>query len=87
MELNVADGIVIAVLVISAGIGIYRGMVREILSLVTWIVAFYLAFMYGKDAGVLFSFVETSAIRDGLGIAAIFFAVLIMGVSFKTHIF
>lgn len=83
MGLSTADGIVIVLLVVSAAMGIYRGLLREILTLITWVVAVYLAFKFGKDISGMFSFVEASSIREGLGIAFIFFSVLLLGAIIK----
>lgn len=79
MDLNVADGFLIALLAMSAIIGIYRGFVREVLTLITWVVAAYFSFLHGKEAGNMFAFVESESIREGFGIALIFFTILLLG--------
>lgn len=79
MGLNLADGFVIVLLIASSAIGVYRGFIREVLTLITWIFAAYLAFMYGKYAGDIFTFIDTTSLRDGLGIALIFFVTLLIG--------
>lgn len=81
--LNVADGFLLFLLLISAALGLYRGLVREIITLITWILAVYLSFMYGKEASHLFSFVETESIRNGFSIALVFFATLLIGAIIK----
>ncbi len=45
------DAVVIAALVLSFGLGIFRGIVREILSLSSWIVSIWLAYLL-KDSVV-----------------------------------
>ena len=48
------DAVVIVVLVLSFGLGILRGIVREILSLSTWIVSIWLAYLYGDNLAIIF---------------------------------
>lgn len=45
------DWVLVVVLVASVVIGAWRGLVFEVLSLVSWVVAFVLARMFGADVG------------------------------------
>jgi len=54
------DFIFIAILVISLIIGIYRGFIKEILSLLTWIVAFWATFSFDSYLEVYFISTVTS---------------------------
>ncbi|MBT3993863.1 MAG: CvpA family protein [Gammaproteobacteria bacterium] len=56
------DFIFIAILVISLIIGIYRGFIKEILSLLTWIVAFWATFSFDSYLEVYFISTVTSEI-------------------------
>lgn len=56
------DFIFIAILVISLTIGIYRGFIKEILSLLTWIVAFWATFSFDSYLEVYFISTVTSEI-------------------------
>ncbi|TAN03372.1 MAG: CvpA family protein, partial [Rhodanobacteraceae bacterium] len=47
LSLNVADITILAVLLISVLIGLMRGLVWEVLSLVRWVAAFWVAFVFG----------------------------------------
>ena len=47
------DAVVIAALVLSFGFGIVRGIVREVLSLSSWIVSIWLAYLYGDRKSVV----------------------------------
>ena len=46
------DYIVIAVLVLSVILGTFRGMVKEVLSLANWVIAFWVANRYGSEMAV-----------------------------------
>ncbi|MBT5542628.1 MAG: CvpA family protein [Gammaproteobacteria bacterium] len=54
------DFIFIAILVISLIIGIYRGFIKEILSLLTWIIAFWATFSFDSYLEVYFISTVTS---------------------------
>ena len=49
------DYVIIAVIVISTLIGVWRGFVRETLSLVIWVAAFWLAYLWASTFEVYFS--------------------------------
>lgn len=73
--LNGFDYVILGVIFFSAVIGLLRGFVREVLSLISWILAFWLAFTYASVASVYF---ETYLDAPTLRIAAAF-AVLFVG--------
>lgn len=74
------DWVIIAVLLISAIISITRGAIRESISLATWVVGIYLAFMWAGDyQNLLTSYVETPELRYGLTFMGILILVLIAG--------
>lgn len=69
-----------AVLLISALIGLWRGLVVEVWSLVSWLVAFMLSFSFGGQvAGLFATQIEAPALRLVLGHLAVFIVVLIAG--------
>ena len=45
--MNWTDGIILGVLALSVLIGLFRGLVSEILSLVIWIAAFWVTWTFG----------------------------------------
>lgn len=49
MPLDIFDLVIIGVILFSAIIGLFRGFIRETLSLVSWILAFVAAFNYRLD--------------------------------------
>jgi membrane protein required for colicin V production len=70
----------LAVILISALIGLARGLVREILSLVVWVVALGLAWLYHKEvAERLTAQIAQPSARLGVAFVAIVLVVLILG--------
>jgi len=68
----------LAVLALSALIGIWRGLVREVVSLAGWIAAAVVAMLYaGEVAALLPATFATPPIRTLIGFAALFLAVLV----------
>ena len=76
------DYIVIAILALSVILGIFRGMVQEVLSLVNWMLAFWVANRYGADMAVYMDWADslTAPMKALIGCAAAFFASMIVGV-------
>src|SRR5690348_4649003 len=79
MDLNFADGLIILILAISTIIGIYRGFVRELMTIVTWIIAGTVAYMYGKIVGEYIFFVDSTTAKEILGMIAVFIVVVFIG--------
>lgn len=77
--LGVADYVLMAVLLVSMGIGLWRGFLVEVLSLTVWIGAFWLAVAFGDTVAAWFAGVESAAARMFLGHAAVFLGVLVAG--------
>lgn len=75
-----ADWVLIAALLVSIVIGIIRGFTREILGLVTWIVAIAAALLLAPHTvGLLESWVHTPSLRIATSYAVVFFGVLVIG--------
>jgi membrane protein required for colicin V production len=78
--LNGVDWLLLGVIALSALMGLMRGLVVEVLSLVVWIAAFWLAFVYGDAVSVLFSnVIATPSARLLLSYAVVFVAALLIG--------
>ncbi len=78
--MNSVDIILIAVLLLSSLVGALRGFLVEVMSLVVWIAAFWLAFKYGDAASGLFvAFVDSPAALLFLGYATLFIGALVIG--------
>lgn len=68
------DYAIIAILVVSAAISVLRGFLREALSLLGWVLAFWLALTFADDVGRLFeSTIPQPSMRHGVA----FFVILI----------
>jgi membrane protein required for colicin V production len=70
----------LAVILVSALIGLARGLIREVLSLVVWLAALGLAWLYHKElAELLTAQIAQPSVRLGVAFVAIVLLVLILG--------
>lgn len=83
MELNTADVLIISTILISTVIGIYRGFLRELLTVMVWLIAAVLAYIYGKAMGDYLVFFENAAVKEALGMFIVFIAVVLVGMVVK----
>jgi membrane protein required for colicin V production len=81
-EFNWFDCAVLAIILVSSLLGVWRGIVSEILSLLAWIVAFFIARAAANEAAQLLAPMLTElnnpALRYMAGFAAVFAGVLIL---------
>ncbi len=78
MNLPAVDWILLAVLGLSLLLGVWRGLVQEVLSLAGWVVAFYLAQMYAPLAATWLPMEGSSQmLRYAAGFVVTFIAVLV----------
>jgi membrane protein required for colicin V production len=71
--MNAVDGVLLCIVLVSAIVGMWRGLVYEVLSVVTWVAAFVLAQAYaGRVAAVLPLGEMSAALRTAAGFAAVF---------------
>ncbi|MEO6799721.1 MAG: CvpA family protein [Rhodanobacter sp.] len=78
--MNWADGIILAIIGLSLLIGLMRGLVAEVLSLVIWVAAFVVATLFGPAVATLFdNVISLSVARISLGYAICFIGVLLIG--------
>lgn len=83
LRLNVTDYIIIAVVAISMLISLVRGVFKEIISLVMWVVGFLLAMkFYTVLAAMLTPYINNVSARLIIGFAGIFLSVLVFGTLF-----
>ena len=70
------------IVIISTLLGCYRGFVRELLAIIAWFFAFYLAQSFSPILASKFNWIDTESIRSLAAYILIFIAVLIasMGV-------
>jgi membrane protein required for colicin V production len=78
--MNVADIVILAVLLVSVLIGLMRGLVGEVLSLARWIAAFWIAAVFGARVGEIYGvWLNEPAERIVAGSITCFIGVLIVG--------
>ena len=68
---------IIALVFLSSVIGIFRGFVREVLSLVALVAAFYIAWTFQGELLTHLSFIEPELLRKVAAFLGIFFIVLV----------
>jgi len=74
------DYILLAIITISALLSLWRGFVKEALSLASWIVALWVALLFFHDlANWLARWIDTPSIRDGLGFGLLFVITVLIG--------
>ena len=78
--MNWLDYVFIGILAISVIISIFRGLTKEVLSLLIWVVAFWLAYHY-VDIGAKYleSYIELPSARHLIAFVAILIAALFLG--------
>ncbi len=73
------DYAIIGIIGFSALVSLIRGFVREALSLITWGGAFFVASHYYPYLAVYFTRFDDELVRNGVAIAILFIATLIVG--------
>jgi membrane protein required for colicin V production len=72
------DFVVLAILVVSGVLGLVRGLLKEVLSLVAYLLAFVAAIWWGPTVYAwLEPYIETTLLRMGVSYAAVFIIVLL----------
>ena len=78
--MNWVDLTILGVIAVSALVSLVRGFVREALSLVSWVAAFFVASTFYKDVSPLLSeYLQDPFLRDGGAILLLFILTLIIG--------
>ena len=78
--MNEVDTAILVVTVLSFIFGLWRGLVNEVLSLVTWIAALLVARIYSEYlAGLLLNYLENDSVRYVTAFALIFVIVMMLG--------
>lgn len=80
MLMNWVDYLIIAIIAISALISLVRGFVREVLSIVVWVAAFWLAVTFARPlAGLLSNYIASATLQIATAFAVIFIGTLLLG--------
>ncbi|WP_096084522.1 CvpA family protein [Agaribacterium haliotis] len=78
--MNWADWVILAILAVSSLISLKRGFIKEALSLVNWVAAFFIAMAFrGVLADLLETWITAASLREMLAFAALFASTLIVG--------
>lgn len=74
------DIVLLAVLGLSAVVGLWRGFIGEVMSLAVWIAAFWLAFVFGPQVADMYeAYVDAPTARWALGYTSVFLLALVVG--------
>lgn len=77
--MNLIDMAIVGLIALSAVISIFRGFIREVLSLVAWVAAFYVAFrFYPMGVDALSPHIDSELVRLFVAFLGIFISVLIV---------
>ena len=74
-----ADLIILIIFGLSIGLSFLRGFVKELISLLSWIMAIWLAILYCHDLSVLMTFTQLEWLRVGVAFLAIFVPTVFFG--------
>ena len=77
--MNWADYTILAVLGLSVLIGLWRGLISEVLAIACWVAAFWVAWAFGEPLSQRFSGVDVPSVRLLIGYGLCFIVVLIAG--------
>ncbi len=80
MHFNWVDWTILALILISCLISIKRGFIKELLSLISWIAAIVIAWLFGGALSVVFAdHIETPSVRVIAACLTLFVATLLVG--------
>jgi membrane protein required for colicin V production len=80
MALTWIDYFIIVVIAGSAIIGVFRGLVNEVLSLVVWVIALWVAFQFSIQlSSVFISYIAQPSLRYGISFVILLLVTLIIG--------
>ena len=78
--MNWADYLIIVLIALSMLIGLWRGLLREVISLTTWIAAFAIALLFAEDgAAHLTPYLDVPSLRIAVAFGGLFLATLLLG--------
>ncbi|AQS36917.1 putative membrane protein, required for colicin V production [Shewanella psychrophila] len=73
------DYAILAVIGVSTLISLLRGFAKEAMSLVVWFAAFFVASQFYQDLAVYLTQMQDEMLRNGVAVAILFIATLIIG--------
>ena len=81
LALNWIDYVILGIVLVSLLIGLVRGLICEVISLITWIAAFVLAIEFAHPASHHFTFTASPTTKYVIAFAGIFILTLIIGIT------
>jgi membrane protein required for colicin V production len=80
MAFNQVDIVILIITVLSSAFGLWRGLIKEVLSLLTWIAALLVSRVYSEPlAGLMTGLIENDGIRYVSAFALLFVIVMMFG--------
>jgi len=80
MAFNQVDIVILIITVLSSAFGLWRGLIKEVLSLLTWIAALLVSRVYSEPlAGLMTGMIENDGIRYVSAFAILFVTVMMFG--------
>ena len=80
MAFNQVDLVILIITVLSSAFGLWRGLIKEVLSLLTWIAALLVSRVYSEPlAGLMTGMIENDGIRYVSAFALLFDIVMMFG--------
>ncbi len=76
---NYIDWTIIIIIGLSILVSLWRGFMREVVSLVSWITAIFIAIRFYSYLATYFTNIENDYVRNGVAIAVLFIGTLIVG--------
>ena len=88
MAFNQVDIVILIITVLSSAFGLWRGLIKEVLSLLTWIAALLVSRVYSEPlAEMMTGMIENDGIRYVTAFAVLFVIVMMLGdVSKLSHV-
>ena len=79
LQFSTFDLLLIAVLLVSAIVGIVRGLIRELLSLLSWVVSLWMAFKFAPEVSTwLAPYLDAPQLQYVVALAAVFILCLLL---------
>jgi membrane protein required for colicin V production len=80
VSLGALDIVLLGVLLVSGLLGLWRGFIVEVMSLASWLLAFWAAFAFGDAlSAALAAWIDSEAVRGAAGYVGVFIATLVAG--------
>ncbi|PCH61038.1 MAG: colicin V production CvpA [Gammaproteobacteria bacterium] len=74
------DYVIVAIIVVSTLISLVKGFIQQVISLVSWLLAFFLALRFGPDLALqLGQYIALEPVRQAVAFFLIFIAVVFVG--------